>query len=470
MDLVLQPGGRYLISPSHDGGAKEPRWTDEAASESSSPPPPEQRPDLVQPILVFGSNVPVAATYPECFDVVRMVFIRAGTSGLAALFDNNGMAPQQRTVGAVDIEIDPEEILPADQLVLYRLLRAAEDRVHLLARVWVSRAQVAAAKEAMDRLRAGRTEIEAEVPRYLDGPGLAEGAALDERVPASLYAAKPRSADVNGLRSELRIAKALIAEGQRADRAAYDARGRVITDTLRSLPFFTAYDPQGQARIVDAALAADPSVRQAEAAIREARNQLLEHVATAGLAFPVLHRIYRSADPAASDAVLGRAIVDALRTAYTANTRAYGALAGDAEDVWDYAPSVREALWALDVPEMSIARTAVEQRLGKQDQPRLAAQLGITSGLAAGAIGLAPALAATPLGVAVVAVDALINVIDAVQEYLAYRRRRAGFDAVLDPELAPGNEPDLLSSILTIAFDLAAALPVPGARGAGTVP
>jgi hypothetical protein len=467
-----QAGTTYVLAP--DDGARrrqEAPWL-EAPRGADDPPLPEERPDLTVGLSLDRRTVPFTATYAAAFKLLRGLHIRDGAQGVEAFLRDNKMLPP---TGLRNYEPSPDDLLPADLQVVYRLLAAARGRVERIAREGVRRFEPLAAADTITRLEAAHAQIEREV-RYLEGPGMAAGAALDERVSARLYSLGQRP-QTTGLLAELGRCHSLVTQLRAAGEALRAARGNAMSRAIRDLggfAFISPAVPAGTNVVVPNAAAnaavlraveADPAVRERRQALDALETELQELLLVAGQEFPVLFRIYRDTDPADTTGVAG-AIVAALRRAHTANHALRRDLRDDASNVWQFPPAVRETLLDIGIHDMSISWTAAEERLEREQGPRLAAQLGVVSGLAAGGVALLGAAVAPPVAVAIVVADAIVNAIDALQEYLAYRRQRAGFDAVLDPSLAPGTEPGLLGTVLTIALDLVGAVPIPGGRGA----
>jgi hypothetical protein len=467
------PGTTYVLAPDTEARRRRDALWLEAARGLDDPPLPEERPDLTVGLTVDRSTVPFTATYAAAFGLIRGLYIRNGTGGLDAFFRTNDMVAP---TGTRNYEPSPEEFLSKDLRIVYRLLVAARGRVERIARERVRQLEPVAAADALARLERSHTQIEREV-RYLKGPGIEAGSALDERVSASLYSLGDGSIVV-GLLAELGRCRALVTQLDAAGDALRVAHGNAMAAAIRKLgplAFMSPARAGGVGVVVPNALAsaavnraveADPAVRERREAFDALEAELEGLLAVVGQEYPVLFRIYRDADPA-NLAGVASTVVAALRRAHTANHVLRRDLSGDASDVWQFPPSVRETLMDIGIQDASIAWTAAEERLEREHGPRLAAQLGVVSGLAAGGAALlGAAIVAPPVAVVIAIADVVVNAIDALQEYLAYRQLRAGFDAVLDPSLALGTEPGLLGTVLTIAFDLASVVPIPGGRGA----
>ena len=467
-------GATFVLGTDERAGRRRTETWQELSRGPDDLPLPEERPDLTITLTVSRSSVPFRVTYAEAFGVMRGIFMREGTEGVAAFLRANEMVAR-RTRGREGVETtEPDEFLPPERRAAYRLLSTARTRVERIADEHVRALEPLLAAEATARLRAGHAQIQ-EGLRYLRGPGVAQQTPFDDRVPASVFGLASNEAG-DGLVAELRRCRELLAAAGVSAQRLHDARLRATPAAVgRVGPFaFVAAAPVAGAtpvtntlavQAVAQAVAADPAVIARTSEDDEARNRLQEQLTLAGLEHPVLFQIYREADPEDRDAV-ARRVVEALRRADGANHRLITGLADDAAIVWQFPAAVREGLAEVGVPETSVTWVAAEERLAREQGPRLAAQLGMVSGLAAGGAALLGAAVAPPLAVAIVVADVVVNLVDALQEYLSYRRLRAGFDAVLDPSLALGAEPGLLGTVLTIAFDLASALPVPGGRAA----
>jgi hypothetical protein len=358
------------------------------------------------------------------------------------------------------------------RLPAYRLLKQAEDLVDRIARDWTSRIAPRAAALGLQRLNEARREIETETARYFaiqSDPGSIRGALeLDFG-----FRFSARKQDVQPMLRELRHCRMLwrtaVEQSQTYNRALgeryLEIEQRVYP--IRIAPDGTEHGPPPAIREhIEAQARSDPEVKALADSVRAAKLAVANSVMGAGTQYPVIWRLYQSTDVAASDEAVGREAIAVLSAAFQANVDLAEALAKDAELVWRFPPVVRQTLAdpRLALPQLSIPWMAAEERLAQEGEPRTAQDLSLlVSGASLGvvAVGLAAgvSLITGPVGVALIVADAVISLIDALQEYLAYRQQLAAFNAVLNPSLALANEPDWLSAAFTIALDLAALLP-----------
>jgi hypothetical protein len=463
--VEVAPGDVLVTRP--DGPPPTLGWDERAGP---LPAHLEERPDARQELVSGGRPFTLRITLADCFAAVRTVYVLDGPRGVQTLFRDNGMVPRRVRVPHEGVEeISPDDFLTGDRRLLFRLLDHARRRVDAIAAATRPAVTPLAAGVAAARLAAARAEIRAEVPRYFVGvSNISLRSALDEGVSTTLYVLDPRSPDVAGLRTEIRTCQRLFGAAVAARRRWADQwLAATVSTRMRIIPFGA---PEGDEKFFQDAIEEEvqrnhpelaPLADQADAAQREADAYLT----TAALEFPVLWRVVRT-EHAEDAARLGREMLEALRSADEANRRFSAEIAGSPELAWRFPAVVRDALKRATVPEYSIAWRAAEQELAEEAGPRVSSQVGMFTGLAVmgwtaaaalvGASALAP-----PIGVALLIVDAVVNIIDAVQEYLAYRRQQAAADAVLDPSRSLAEPPSLLAAVLTIGLNLLSAVPGP---------
>ncbi len=138
------------------------------------------------------------------------------------------------------------------------------------------------------------------------------------------------------------------------------------------------------------------------------------------------------------------------------------ALLEQTERVWDFPPLIKRAMAdpeGLYIPENSIAHAAVLEEAGIKRMTTVDyLQIGV-------AIAYLPILAqslgylvvvSNPIGWAIYVADVVISLLHILQEYLEFRRKQEGFEAVLNPTLALSGEPDWFATAFMIGLDLLA--------------
>jgi hypothetical protein len=228
-------------------------------------------------------------------------------------------------------------------------------------------------------------------------------------------------------------------------------------------PYGKDVDPSEELlKEIEAAARADGAVMALGDAAIEAKRAVADYVMAAAAGYPILWRLYKSSDVAAPAEDISREAIDVLQTAYKANLSLTKELGEDASLVWKFAPLVHQALTSpeLALSPYSIPSTAADERLKGEAGMRLAQSLGLAVGAARLGLAIGARLGAVviggPVGVTLVLADAVLLIIDALQEYLAYQTQLSAFNAVLDPSLALASEPSWLSAAFVIASDLVA--------------
>lgn len=453
-------GGAFILTRNNTAPHPDEQWNDLALAGGT--PPPREKPGTQIRLTLSGTQFDVELTYERVFAVLRAIYLTGGKKEAR----NRMRAFQQK------IRLTATGVWSPDDQVTYDLFLTAFRRIEGLAEARLDELEPLVQAAARRRLVEAAAEIRAEA-RHLRGPVASRTDALadveivlDGRTPADLYglAQTPETEFlVDALRRCGRAAAEL--EGVRIQRRRVMAAAvaPIAGTSLAASSQPASADLRDEWETVTEILAQDPKVQSAQAQVEAAELALAAEVALGGSEAPVLYRIHRTLGAgaqAAEEAVIATAIVQALRETAAANRELTARLDADAGIVWGFPATVREALADLDVPEASIAWTAAEERLVDEQGPRLAAELGLVSGLSAGAASIAGAHPYVLLALGVT--DVTLNVIDAAQEYAEYRRLKAGADAVLDPSRALGAEPGLLGTVFTIAMDAASVAGVPG--------
>jgi hypothetical protein len=430
---------------------------------------PEERTTLTYKSRPFT----VATTIDDCHGVLRSIYAVHGREGLDTFFGENENVLRKGQL------YDPE-LFPVPDVDLYRLFREADRHLLVLAEEMLPEIEAAALLTGQQRLEDAGNKVIAEMIRYFRGVDNAGEAVhvLTSDFAGYEYLFDHGDADVKGLRAQLKALQPSLQRTLDVQNLWADARSRRFRQLDR--PSFVPLGPveaQGmieQQRTLDILrqIEAEPQIVRLAARARQEREKLIREVAAAAIEFPIVWRIYST--PYYDDPVqLGKTVISVLRSTWQANRQLNENLAGDVEQIWKLPPLVRSVLTEAGLTLYSVTWTAAEERLAEESGPSTAVIVSMTAGLAQLGIAGMAALAgagtiAPPIGIALFLVDAVASLVDAYQEYQNYRLQSAAFEACLDPEQALAAEPSLLSTVLTIGWDLLSL--IPPARAARAVP
>ncbi len=424
-----------------------------------------QKDDVSEVFTFGGTDFAICQKVADCYSVIQTLYRSQGSQGVADFFVQNKMGKP-----------DPYKWQQDGGTSMPEEFSARETITRMLDQCWriieknAQQAQITIEKKAAEvaqaRLASALEEIISESKAYF--PTLRNAAQL-----GPVLQLKPgegqggifldtESDHARELFRELEYLQTFIA-AIREKRQAYDKIfiPRFIDEKRKRMPFAGAMAQDALNPIIDKELfeqlSKDPQLLPLRMSYEEACNNLHSYVAVTALEFPILWQIYTIEKYNNPEAVR-TAMLTALQQAHASNLEITNNLRDDPENVWKYRSAIVEALSELNVPSLSIARTAAEERMAQGSGMRLSGILSLTSGFTSMGFSLITraALGTTPLGWAILAADVLCNIYDAIAEYKQYRTENAAFKACLDPAKSLGAEPNLFSAMLTIAFDLLA--------------
>lgn len=421
--------------------------------------------------LKFGNaSFDVELTWRDVIRSATTVYGLEGPAGIRRLLTDSGMEDRARPIGKGGKErIDPEEFLTGDRLTVFQLLRAADAAIGTLADTSNHTLTPLAQAVAFDRLKRAREEVEAETRRYF---AIRQDTATVRRVldagafSSTAYALNSGSPDVERSLNALTHCRVLADKAGLARRRANDTYGRLRRGTPLLIsprtPIAVAAPLINQA--IDSELRkAHPEIAAIESSAADAEKATKEAVVGAAGEYPIIWKVFSTRNIDHRDR-LAREMLEQLIDTYGANGRISESLAEEPSRVWKYPCVLHDALERYRVPRLSVAWAAADLRLEAETGLRLMQTLSIFSGLATlGLVGAAAALGsaaiAPPVALLLIAADIVFNLVNAVQEFTAFRLQSAAFNACLDPSLSLAAEPSLVATVVEISMSLLSVAP-----------
>ncbi len=390
----------------------------------------------------------------DFYAALRSIYILFGTQGLNDFRERNGL-------------IRSSDQDTGDQSIAYNLMLRSRTIIEEYAENAVAFIEPSAQKVALYRLAMAREEIKTEARKYF--PKMREASNLETFLSASALTHLGLTLD-ESVHESSRPVKQVIAnlieikELSARHASTRDLFQREFQARVKEHPLIKT-DFSGLPSIRNLAerfTTNDPDIIQLWKKYGTAEALLIKTVSTAALEHPILWRIHKSADPR-QISLLGKQMLNTLKDTWDANMNLTEEIQEDAKQVWKYHSVVMETLRNLEVPENSIAWVAAQECLSQGQDPGLISTLSMISGFALLGVAAAPAvglsIAASPLIIAMASADAVLSLLSAGNTYLEYRQASAAYNACLDPALALGAEPSMLSTALSITFDVLGAIP-----------
>ena len=430
------------------------RWRELPAADQASPPDDTAHRSS---FTYDGGGFSLPATRASTFATLRTIFLLDGSPGIKNFFAGNGMMPKHVGVGEDAETLQPEDLLSGDALLLYGLLKAQREQVDLYRDLGTQRLQELAVANAHRRLDEAIDEIRRETIRYTN------------TLPTDTHVAGSLTSGFHGflaggtlpaLQQELLQLRALYDKRRSAEA---ELSKDLLPKLAQAMRPYTGYADPGERQALardyerekENLLHTDAKLVELGKAVHERRKEYVLAVARSAVAYPIIWKLHRFEKPRDADALV-REVHEVLSTAWQAAHALKHDIGADHELVWKFPPLIQETMRIEFMSETSIAWRACEDQMEEMNGSRLFSLLSMGTGLASmGAAALAGAmLIAPPVAVAIAAADAMVNTVDAVQEYSAYRTQRDAFDACLDPSRSLAVEPSALGAFFTIAMDM----------------